>query len=79
MLIAETNELANQGLAGYQQSDGRVSNPLGTWDSDPIKASTLANTTTTELGETNVRMAELDKLAQDDVEAIAASFRGEAD
>jgi hypothetical protein len=33
MLIAEINELANQGLVGYQQDDGRVSNPLGTWGS----------------------------------------------
>jgi hypothetical protein len=77
-VIAELAELANLGLLGFKQEDGEVVNPMATFGSAPITATTAAKTTTTDLADTLIHLAELDKLPEADKLEIGSELRAGA-
>jgi hypothetical protein len=75
-LLAELTDLANLGLVGFEQSEGRVANPLATMGRGQISAGALDHTVLTGLGRQMVNLAELYNIPTEDQDGIASAFQG---
>lgn len=76
-LSAELSELANLGLIGFEQDDGSVANPLGTYGGGQVTSSSMARTGPTDLGATLARMAELNRIPAPDQRQVVAALTGQ--